>query len=295
MKAERPMDASPPITLPPLPGWIGQAAVGSGDDWAFRAGAALAHVQVVTAQEAVPQALWRDRLALVAAELCQGFGGWRGGQAALRDALHLTRAGDDPGPAGAILRQWSQAVARPMSVAQLSRAIEGLPAERIALCLDAVGRNPVDRAAAVIEAVLADSPRAETAAMILADAVLSRGMGRDHLLPLLGLGMTARELRLRDDDLRQACYRRVVGGAGQVVPLAGDLARRAARLRAVVPKLRAKAAGRAVELFLTQDALLPGALHFMSDRAARRLCDRLVALGVVRELTGRDSFRLFGV
>lgn len=289
------MDASPPITLPPLPGWIGQVAVGSGDDWAFRAGAALAHVQVVTAQEAVPQALWRDRLALVAAELCQGFGGRRDGQAALRDALHLTRAGDDPGPAGAILRQWSQAVARPMSVAQLTRVLTGLSAERVALCLDAVGRNPVDRAAAVIEAVLADSPRAETAALILADAVLSRGMGRDHLLPLLGLGMTARELRLRDDDLRQACYRRVVGGAGQVVPLAGDLARRAARLRAVVPKLRAKAAGRAVELFLTQDALVPGALHFMSDRAARRLCDRLVALGVVRELTGRDSFRLFGV
>ena len=110
------------------------------------------------------------------------------------------------------MRQWSQAVARPMSVAQLSRAIEGLPAERIALCLDAVGRNPVDRAAAEIEAVLADSPRAETAALILADAVLSRGMGRDHLLPLLGLGMTARELRLRDDDLRQACYRRVWAG-----------------------------------------------------------------------------------
>jgi hypothetical protein len=33
----------------------------------------------------------------------------------------------------------------------------------------------------------------------------------------------------------------------------------------------------------------------MSDRAARRLCDRLVALGALRELTGRDSFRLYGV
>ena len=77
--------------------------------------------------------------------------------------------------------------------------------------------------------------------------------------------------------------------------MAAVLTRAAARLRAVVPKLRAKAADRAVEMFLSQDALAPGALHFMSDRAARRLCDRLVELGAIRELTGRESFRLYGL
>jgi hypothetical protein len=77
--------------------------------------------------------------------------------------------------------------------------------------------------------------------------------------------------------------------------MAGDLARAAARLRAVQPKLRAKGAARAVDLFLARDALAPVALDFMSDRAARRLCDRLVELGAVRELTGRDTFRLYGV
>jgi hypothetical protein len=33
----------------------------------------------------------------------------------------------------------------------------------------------------------------------------------------------------------------------------------------------------------------------MLERAARRLCDRPVALGVLRELTGRAMFRLYGL
>ena len=33
----------------------------------------------------------------------------------------------------------------------------------------------------------------------------------------------------------------------------------------------------------------------MTDRAARRFCDRLVELGVARELTGRATFRLYGL
>lgn len=46
-----------------------------------------------------------------------------------------------------------------------------------------------------------------------------------------------------------------------------------------------------MDLFLSRDEVAPGALTFMSDRAVRRLCDRPIALGAVRELTGRDSFR----
>ena len=65
-------------------------------------------------------------------------------------------------------------------------------------------------------------------------------------------------------------------------------------MKAVAPKLRAKGACDAVEIFLTRDAVAPSAL-LLPDRAARRLCDRLFDLGVVRELTGRDTFRLYGV
>lgn len=282
--------------LPPLPGWIASGPVETLESAAFRSGAMLAYLTLLTTLSDLPLALWRDRLALVAAEVCVGFSGRREGASALRDALHLTRAGDDPGPAGLIFQHWLRAVARPISVAHLGRALERVSAEQIALCLDTAGATPVDRAAAVLEAVLAGAPRAETAAVILADAALSRAMGRDHVLPCLALALKPRDLRLRDQDLRLACHQAVAAGAGQAVALAADLARRAARLREVAPKLRAKAADRAVDLFLSRDALAPAALAaIMSDRAARRLCDRLVDLGAVRELTGRDTFRLYGV
>jgi hypothetical protein len=286
--------------LAPLPGWITATPAETLEAATFKSGAALAHLTLASADDPVPQALWRDRLALAAAEVSARISGRREGAAAMRDALHLTKPGDDPGPAGSILRQWSRAVSRPISVTNLGRALEGVAPERIALSLDATGPTPVDRAAQVIEAVLTDNPRDETLALILADAVLSRALERDHLLPLFGPVMTARDLRLQGDDLRLACHRSAARGVGQALPLANTLARAAARLRAAVPKLRAKGAARAVEMILSQDALTPVALarampEILSDRAARRLCERLVELGVLWELTGRDTFRLYGV
>jgi hypothetical protein len=299
----RKLRAKPTELLPmltPLPGWISAAPTETLETAAFQSGAALAHLSLVTAAPDMPLALWRVRLALVAAKVCAGIAGRREAASTMRDALHLTKAGDDPGPAGKILRQWSRAVSRPISVSSLGRELEGVVSQRIALCLDATGPTPVDRAAHVIEAVLEGNPRGETVALILADAVLARSLGWTHVLPLLSLTLKARDLRLRGPDLRMACHRAVVAGVGQALSMAGDLARGAARLRAVVPKLRAKGAVRAVDLFLSRDALAPAALaremhDSLSDRAARRQCERLMALGALRELTGRDTFRLYGV
>ncbi|MDZ4067947.1 MAG: DUF1403 family protein [Tabrizicola sp.] len=288
-----PIEALP--MLPPLPGWIMSGPAESLNAAVFRSGAALAHLTFVTTAEDLPQTLWRDRLALAAAEICVGHSGRREGAGALRDAVHLTKAGDDPGPSGRVFRQWSAAVARPISVLHLARALEGVAPDRIVLSLDATGPTPVDRAAQVIEAVLEGNPRGETAALILADAALAKSLGWTHVLPLLSLALKARDLRLRGDELRLACHRAVGVGVQHALPLAGELSRAAVRLRAVVPKLRAKGAARAVELVLSHDALAPSTLDFMSDRAARRLCDRLVSLGAVRELTGRDTFRLYGI
>ncbi|MFN7222954.1 MAG: DUF1403 family protein [Paracoccaceae bacterium] len=295
MKRARIETELPLPLLPSLPGWLKSGAAETLETAAFQCGAALAHLTVVTKTAALPQQLWRDRLALEAALVCIGFAGRRESAVALRDALHLTRPGDHLGPAGQVLWQWSQAVARPVSVAGLAKVLDGVAVERIACCLDAVGTTPVDRAAGAIEAVLTESPRAETAALILADAVLSKALGQDHIVPLLSLALKTRDMARSGDDLRLACYRSVMAGTRQAIPLAADLARRAARLQAVIPKLRAKGAARAVDLFLSRDALTPGALTFMSDRAARRLCERLVDLSVLRELTGRDTFRLYGV
>jgi hypothetical protein len=113
-------------------------------------------------------------------------------------------------------------------------------------------------------------------------------------MPVLAVGLTRSDLRKRGEDLRLACHRAVTASATEAVRLAADLARRVAVLNAVAPKLRAKGAGPAVAMFLTRDAVAPSALP-LPDRAARRLCDRLVALGGIRELTGRDTFRLYGV
>lgn len=285
-----------PAMISRMPGWITLRGAQTPEDVAFLSGAALSSLHLVLARADLPQALLRERLALRAAEACVGLSGRSERAGALRDEVHLLRPADQPGPAGAVCLQWRRAVDRPVAVKALHRALPGQPPERIAAWLEAGQGAPVARAAAVIGAVLADAPRAATEALILGDGALAQALGWDHLVPLLATGLKPRDLRNTGDELRLACHRAVVASVLEASRLAADLTRRAGRLRGVAPRLRARGAGQAVELFLTRDALAPAALAgLMSDRAARRLCDRLVELGAVRELTGRDTFRLYGV
>ncbi len=294
MTFARPDHISDADMLPRMPAWVISERAETLENVAFLSGAALSHLHVVVGREDVPHALLRDRLALRAAEACVAFSGRPERAAELRDAVHLLRPGDLPGPAGETCLAWRRAVERPLSTKTLCRALPDLQAERIATWLDAGQGAPVGRAAMVLERVLSEASRAEVPALVLADAALAEALGWDHLLPLLAAGLKRADLRKRGDDLRLACHRAFVSSAVEVVRLAADLARRAAHLKAVAPKLRAKAAGDAVWMFLTHDAVAPAALP-LPDRAARRLCDRLVDLGAVRELTGRDTFRLYGV
>ena len=264
------------------------------EDVAFLSGAALNHLHLVLGRAEVPQALLRDRLALRAAEACVAFSARPERAGELRDAVHLLRPGDLPGPAGEAYLAWRRAAERPLSIKALGRALPTLEPGQIVTWLDAGQGAAVGRAAMVLEAVLTEAPRADVAALILADSALAQALGWDHLVPLLAAGLKRADLRKRGDDLRLVCHRALVSSAVEAVRQAADLARRAAHLKSVAPKLRAKGAGDAVAMFLTRDAVAPSALP-LPDRAARRLCDRLVDLGAVRELTGRDTFRLYGV
>ena len=127
------------------------------------------------------------------------------------------------------------------------------------------------------------------------------------MLPLLAAHLTRKDIRAIADgqgDPVPYVHRAVIVACDGAIRRAADLGWRAEKLRAIAPKLRAKGSDEALSLFLSHDAVSPsgmlspiiqGTSFAMTDRAARRLCDRLVELGVVRELTGRSTFRLYGV
>ena len=84
--------------------------------------------------------------------------------------------------------------------------------------------------------------------------------------------------------------------AADACRLAHNIAPRAARLQAATPKLRAKGAGAVVQLLLDHDAV-SGTLQTekLTRWGARRLFERLQAFDAVRELSGRSTFRLYGL
>ena len=283
-------------TLPQLPGWVSSGRAETPEDVAFLSGAALGHLHLVQRHEDVPQTLLRTRLALRAAEACVTHQGRPERESELRDAVAFLQPGDSPGPAGEVGLSWQRAVERPVSTKALHRALPDVEAEQIATWQDAGQGAPVPRATAVFQAVIEDRPRDAATALILADAALAQGLGWSYFLPLLALGLKRADLRKSGADLRLACHRAIAAAATEATRDATDLARRVARLKEVAPKLRAKGSDEALVLFLCRGAVAPASLiSLRSDRAARRFCDRLVELGAVRELTGRDTFRLYGV
>ena len=294
MTFARPDPISDPDTLPRMPAWVTSARAETLEDVAFLSGSALNHLHLVLSRVELPHALLRDRLALRAAEACMAFSGRPVRTGELRDAVHLLRPGDLPGPAGETYLVWRRAAERSLSIKALARALPGIEPGQIATWLDAGRGPPVTRATMVLEVVLTEAPRAEVPALILADTAIAQALGWNHLVPLLATGLKRADLRNRGDELRLACHLALITSAIAAVRQAANLTWRATHLKAVAPKLRAKGAGDAVEMFLTRDAVAPSALP-LPDRAARRLCDRLVELGAVRELTGRDTFRLYGV
>lgn len=285
------------INIPQIPEWVIPARAELLEGMAFSSGAALAMLHIALAQSEVPQSLLRERLALRAAEACIALSGRQERIGELRDEVHLLRPGEQPGPSGAVYQQWREAISRPISVKGLHRALPKVSPENLSVWLGEKANGPVARVAAVLEAALIAHPSEEQTALILSDAVLAKSLGWKHLMPIMAAGLKSRDLNKRGSDLQIACHQAIVTAARQTLLMAAELTRKVERLIAVAPKLRTKRSEEAVALFLSRDAIAPAISlsHLMSDRAARRLCDRLVHLGVVRELTGRDTFRLYGV
>uniref|UniRef100_UPI00313CAE17 DUF1403 family protein n=1 Tax=Mesorhizobium sp. L-8-10 TaxID=2744523 RepID=UPI00313CAE17 len=261
---------------------------------------------------------WRQRLALNCAAASMRLAGRAEDAAALRDTWHLRPAGADPGPAGAIFGAWRQLALRPpvATADRLAKIVELLGlrwdgAALAALCVEvntlAESQRPAPFAAAAIAAhVVAMRPDAELFAWWLADLVLAQSLRWPLPLPLLiaqAFGPPFRaqagggkRIRPGEKNFDRAVCVALVQAAAEACRLATDLSRRAEKLLAVAPKLRAKGAGDVIFLLLSEDAV-SGSLTTknLSRFASRRLFERLQQLEAVRELSGRTTFRLFGL
>lgn len=295
-----------PPEPPAVPRWSRQAVAREDAELAqFSLGAALAVLDPLARSEAVVGQLWRRRLALAAAAAVCALEGRPEGPAQLRDAFALTRPGDDPGPAGRMLAGWrALGEARAQRGSDWPRRLPGffdLPAGPLAQPLGdlgarLVGRSPPPRFAAdAAEAVLGLGPAHRGLALWLADAMLARALGWDRPVPLLAAHLPRAAFRLRGAEWRAACAAAWGRGALAAVDLHADLSRRAEALRAAPLRRAGRDTAAIIKALLTEDALAAQAGALASDRAARRLFDRLTGLGLVRELTGRASFRLYGL
>jgi len=301
--------------LPKLPGWVTCGRAETPEDVAFRSGAALTVLDQLVSDPryGVPLNLLANRLALTAAAATSKLEGRLAREADIRDAYHLTPPGEARGPDGDLLAFWREAVRlRLKGSGEIADLIGPDRGEDVAGWLDAGQERarthgPLAGCVAVLRAVLDVDDRAERVACLLSDIVLARALNWTTVLSVSARRLTKtvlRDLAAGEQGAELALLIRALETIEETVRLARDLARRGEALRGIASKLRAKGSDAAVELFLTEVAVAPASMLSprirgtsipMTDRAARRFCDRLVELGVARELTGRSTFRLYGI
>jgi hypothetical protein len=307
---------SPPSPFPALPGWaIPRRPATTDAEAAFLAGAALNSLDNLVRAEPAWAGCWRQRLALKCAATAVALAGRTESEAALRDAWYLRQATDAPGPAGNVLSAWRRLATRsPALDAAALRSVSNLFAiqwsdelarlpERVDMLVRSTAPAPVAAAAALTE-LQAVRPDAALLGWWLADQVLARSLRWPLSLPLLvaqaqGAGFRAGgrgRVRPGGEGFERAMCAATALAAAEACRLAADIAEGAARLQAVAPKLRAKGAAEVVRRLLEDDAV-PGTLQTedLSRWGARRLFERLTTLDAVRELSGRGSFRIYGL
>jgi hypothetical protein len=285
-------------------------------DAAFAAGIALKSLDDLIRAEPPWIGCWRDRLALKSAAVAARVAGRSEDEPAIRDAVLLTAAGDNPGPAGKLflatrmMTRRSERITTPFlkEVADLFGLgwDDGLAS--ISDLVDSAaqsGRAAPFAVADLVTAIFAVRPDAEVLALGLAEMVLAHKLKWPKPVPLLlpeRYGPAFRTIggrgRVRPGEpaYPKAICLALVDGFDAALRSATEIDRRATRLLAVVPKLRTKGAEPVIRKLLTEDAVpasAPGSN--LSRWAANRLFERLESLDAVRELSGRSSFRIFGL
>jgi len=195
--------------------------------------------------------------------------------------------------------------------------------------------NPLLAAATIAAFVGDEDTRIDSFALWLADAVLAASLKWPFAIPLLTTQQKMfrirangleRRVRFADKIWPEICAIAYTRAFQELAKEAADLARRADTLKSVSQKLRAKGSDHIIRALLNDNALTPASIlsglsppftpkaaasdrhagssgvsectmsdRIMSDRALRRLFDRLQSLGAVRELTGRPTFRIYGL
>jgi hypothetical protein len=287
-------------------------------DSLFCAGVGLATITPLIAAGPAFLGCLVERLSLAAAEGVMRAQGRPEREDSIRDEWMFRTDGAQLSPAAAVHAAYMQlnrtGFGRPGLGLELMRRLQHYLREDPELDIEdvamAVTRVLNDEANSVIAAarsatVAMRRGTSEAFAVIIADIVLSIRLGLPVVLPMLSAHIG--EAKLRDGgNARRAIpfdtnWDHAVCGAyalaaQDVLTSYVILERRAITLMTALDKVRTREKAKAESIILGHDCIkTTTTIGGMSKRATLRLCERLNELGALRELTGRNVSRLYGL